>query len=75
MMKAADSYLNQVKTEKIIRLGGNPSSEEINEIMQISARAEKIAIKDAKLRTFITSDINRDDLSCSCIRHYLWKSK
>ena len=62
MMKAADSYLNQVKTEKIIRLGGNPSSEEINEIMQISARAEKIAIKDAKLRTFITSDINRDDL-------------
>ena len=62
MMKAADSYLNQIKTEKIIRLGGNPSSEEINEIMQISARAEKIAIKDAKLRTFITSDINRDDL-------------
>ncbi|MDC0029161.1 amidophosphoribosyltransferase [bacterium] len=62
MMKAADSYLNQVKTEKIHRLGSNPSSEEINEIMQISARAEKIAIKDAKLRTFITSDINRDDL-------------
>ncbi|MDC1024982.1 amidophosphoribosyltransferase [Flavobacteriales bacterium] len=62
MMKAADSYLNQVKTEKIKRLGSNPSSEEINEIMQISARAEKIAIKDAKLRTFITSDINRDDL-------------
>ena len=62
MMKAADSYLNQVKTEKIQRLGSNPSSEEINEIMQISARAEKIAIKDAKLRTFITSDINRDDL-------------
>ncbi len=62
MMKAADSYLNQVKTEKIQRLGSNPSLEEINEIMQISARAEKIAIKDAKLRTFITSDINRDDL-------------
>jgi amidophosphoribosyltransferase len=62
MMKAADSYLNQVKTEKIQSLGSNPSSEEINEIMQISARAEKIAIKDAKLRTFITSDINRDDL-------------
>ena len=62
MMKAADGYLNQVKTEKIQRLGSNPSSAEINEIMQISARAEKIAIKDAKLRTFITSDINRDDL-------------
>ncbi|MDA9634582.1 amidophosphoribosyltransferase [bacterium] len=62
MMKAADSYLNQIKTEKIQYLGSNPSSEEINEIMQISARAEKIAIKDAKLRTFITSDVNRDDL-------------
>jgi amidophosphoribosyltransferase len=62
MMKAADSYLNQIKTEKIQCLGSNPSSEEINEIMQISARAEKIAIKDAKLRTFITSDVNRDDL-------------
>jgi amidophosphoribosyltransferase len=62
MMKAADSYLNQVKTEKIQNLGSSPSSEEINKIMQISARAEKIAIKDAKLRTFITSDINRDDL-------------
>ena len=62
MMKAADGYLNQVKTEKIQSLGSNPSYEEINEIMQISARAEKIAIKDAKLRTFITSDINRDDL-------------
>ena len=62
MMKAADGYLNQVKTEKIQHLGSNPSSAEINEIMQISARAEKIAIKDAKLRTFITSDINRDDL-------------
>jgi amidophosphoribosyltransferase len=30
--------------------------------MDISTRAEKIAIKDAKLRTFITSDENRDDL-------------
>ena len=30
--------------------------------MDISPRAEKIAIKDAKLRTFITSDVNRDDL-------------
>ena len=30
--------------------------------MDISPRVEKIAIKDAKLRTFITSDVNRDDL-------------
>jgi amidophosphoribosyltransferase len=62
MMKGVDNYLNQVKTKKIKELGSNPSSEDIDAIMSISSRAEKIAIKDAKLRTFITSDVNRDDL-------------
>ena len=51
-----------MKIEKIKSLGSNPSDEEIEKIMSISPRAEKIAIKDAKLRTFITSDVNRDDL-------------
>ncbi len=62
MMKEVDLYLNKVKTTKIKALGKNPPIQEINKIMEISPRAEKIAIKDAKLRTFITSDINRDDL-------------
>ena len=62
MMKGVDEYLNKVKIEKIKSLGSNPSDEEIEKIMSISPRAEKIAIKDAKLRTFITSDVNRDDL-------------
>ena len=62
MMKGVDDYLNKVKIEKIKSLGSNPSDEEIEKIMSISPRAEKIAIKDAKLRTFITSDVNRDDL-------------
>ena len=62
MMQEASSYLNKVKSEKIKSLGNDPSIEEINKIMDISARVEKIAIKDAKLRTFITSDVNRDDL-------------
>jgi amidophosphoribosyltransferase len=62
MMKGVDEYLNKVKIEKIKYLGSNPSDEEIEKIMSISPRAEKIAIKDAKLRTFITSDVNRDDL-------------
>jgi amidophosphoribosyltransferase len=43
-------------------LGENPCHDAIAEIMKISPRAEKIAIKDAKLRTFITSDDSRDDL-------------
>ncbi len=62
MMKEVDLYLNKVKATKIKALGKDPSIQEINKIMKISPRAEKIAIKDAKLRTFITSDINRDDL-------------
>ena len=62
MVQEASSYLNAVKSEKLKLLGPNPKIDEINKIMDISPRAEKIAIKDAKLRTFITSDVNRDDL-------------
>jgi len=43
-------------------LGKTPTQSQIEQIMSISPRAEKIAIKDAKLRTFITSDDSRDDL-------------
>ena len=62
MVQEASNYLNAVKSEKLKSLGPNPKIDEINKIMDISPRAEKIAIKDAKLRTFITSDVNRDDL-------------
>ena len=62
LLKGCHSYLNQVKTKKIQSLGSSPSHDKISEIMKISPRAEKIAIKDAKLRTFITSDDSRDDL-------------
>jgi amidophosphoribosyltransferase len=62
LMKGVDSYLNEVKTRKIQALGESPCHDAIAEIMKISPRAEKIAIKDAKLRTFITSDDSRDDL-------------
>jgi amidophosphoribosyltransferase len=55
--------LNQVKTKKIQALGENPCHDEIAKIMEISPRAEKIAIKDAKLRTFIASDESRDNLA------------
>ena len=62
MMKEVDAYLNKVKSEKILALGNNPLINDVERIMSISPRAEKIAVKDAKLRTFITSDVNRDDL-------------
>ena len=62
LLKGCHSYLNEVKTKKIQQLGENPCHKEISEIMKISPRADKIAIKDAKLRTFITADEGRDDL-------------
>ena len=62
LLKGCQAYLNEVKTKKIQALGENPCHNAIAEIMKISPRAEKIAIKDAKLRTFITSDQARDDL-------------
>lgn len=62
LLKSCNTYLNDVKTRKIQDLGPDRCDEEIAKIMSISPRAEKIAIKDAKLRTFITSDNNRDDL-------------
>ena len=48
----------QLLTEK----GGNITPEELDKILNIVIRTEKIAIKDAKLRTFITGDNGRDDL-------------
>ena len=62
LLKSCHKFLNEVKTKKIKDLGENPCHEKIAKIMGISPRAEKIAIKDAKLRTFITADVNRDDL-------------
>ncbi len=62
LLKSCNKYLNEVKTRKIKELGDHPSNDLITRIMNISPRAEKIAIKDAKLRTFISSDVSRDDL-------------
>ena len=62
LLKGCHKYLNEVKTKKIKALGEKPNHREIEEILKISPRAEKIAIKDAKLRTFITSEDSRDDL-------------
>ena len=61
MMKGMNDALNVEKTKEILALE-NPSEEDIKKIMSSSIRAEKIAIKDAKLRTFITQDDSRDDL-------------
>jgi len=61
MMKGMNSALNEEKTKAILALQ-SPTQEAIKDIMSANIRAEKIAIKDAKLRTFITQDDSRDDL-------------
>ncbi|MBX2958910.1 MAG: amidophosphoribosyltransferase [Flavobacteriales bacterium] len=62
LMKGLQDKLNEIKLEKIKALGSNPSEEQLMEILALRNRIEKIAIKDAKLRTFITQDNSRDDL-------------
>ncbi len=62
MMKGMQEELNKIKFNKIKALGENPSDEDLQTILALRNRMEKIAIKDAKLRTFITQDDSRDDL-------------
>lgn len=62
MMKGLEDYLNDRKQEKILELGDRLTPESLHEILQMRPRMEKIAVKDAKLRTFITQDESRDDM-------------
>ncbi len=62
MLREAQNYLNKKKEEQILALGPDITSEELHAILEVRPRIEKVAIKDAKLRTFITQDSSRDDL-------------
>ncbi|GAB5474613.1 MAG: amidophosphoribosyltransferase [Maribacter sp.] len=62
MVIEAQNYLNKKKEEQILSIGSKITSEELHDILKVRPRIEKVAIKDAKLRTFITQDSSRDDL-------------
>ncbi|MGB0880212.1 MAG: amidophosphoribosyltransferase [Polaribacter sp.] len=62
MTEAAEDILNQQKTAQILSGGKTLSAKKVTEILSERPRFEKIAIKDAKLRTFIADDTSRDDL-------------
>ncbi|MCA0933046.1 amidophosphoribosyltransferase [Lutimonas saemankumensis] len=62
MTEAAEEYLNEHKLQTILKGNKNISAQKLTEILSERPRIEKIAIKDAKLRTFITDDNSRDDL-------------
>ncbi len=61
MIKAGEDVLNDWKKNEIMKLNGN-FDEEINRILSRRLRIEKIAIKDVKLRTFITQDADRNEM-------------
>ncbi|MBC7607754.1 MAG: amidophosphoribosyltransferase [Burkholderiales bacterium] len=62
MVEAAQDFLNQRKNKYILDNRKTLTAEKLEEILSVKIRTEKIAIKDAKLRTFITEDSSRDDL-------------
>lgn len=62
MIDSVEEFLNKKKTQTILEGKNNLSSDKVREILSERPRIEKIAIKDVKLRTFITEDSSRDDL-------------
>jgi len=62
MLKATENYLDTVKAKKLDDLPPNCPKQDIIDILSIRTRLEKLMVKDAKLRTFITQDDARDDM-------------
>jgi amidophosphoribosyltransferase len=62
MVRESQNFLNKQKEEQILALGADLNRDQVHDILGVRPRIEKVAIKDAKLRTFITQDSNRDDL-------------
>ena len=65
MVQKAQDYMNRDAEKKILKEGEKISKEKLRELLSQRPRIEKVAIKDAKLRTFITDDSSRDEL----VRH------
>ena len=62
LVEAAQDFLNQRKNNFILQNRNSLTKESLQELLSVKIRTEKVAIKDAKLRTFITEDSSRDDL-------------
>lgn len=63
LLEGFDNYLNQLKIKEIEALGHTPDHEELEKILSMRIRSEKVAIKDIKLRTFIAEGNSRNDLA------------
>ena len=62
LWKGMDDYLKKVKIQRILSWGNNIEADKLEEMINRKIRVEKIAIKDVKMRTFITEDVSRNEL-------------
>ncbi len=62
LVKGMEEYLNQIKVQRILSWGNQYDEEKLAEMINRKIRQEKIAIKDVKLRTFITADSSRNEM-------------
>src|SRR5438045_2257138 len=62
MLKGMENYLNKVKIERILSWGRDYDPEKLAEMVSRRIRIEKVAIKDVKMRTFITEDSSRSEM-------------
>ncbi len=62
LIKGAEDYLNEIKKERILSWNKDFDAEKLSEMINRKVRIEKIAIKDVKLRTFITEDSSRNEM-------------
>ena len=62
LQKGMQMYLNKIKVERILSWGKEYNEEKLNEMINRRIRFGKIAIKDVKMRTFITEDSSRDEM-------------
>jgi amidophosphoribosyltransferase len=62
LVEAAQDFLNQRKKNYILQNKDTLNEDSLDKLLSVKIRTEKVAIKDAKLRTFITEDSSRDDL-------------
>jgi amidophosphoribosyltransferase len=62
MLKGMEDYLNKIKIERILSWGKDYDAEKLSEMITRRIRIEKIAIKDVKMRTFISEDTGRNEM-------------
>ena len=62
LLKGMEDYLNKIKIQRIMSWGKDFDEEKLGEMINRRIRVEKVAIKDVKMRTFITEDSNRAEM-------------